>query len=265
MARTTRTKKTYVQTDEEKRTKAKEFWESEVRISPSIIRDEAAYAFKVGDAVVCGFNVNPVVEEVLSEGKAYLIRTGKKDDYRYIVRPWHELRPIYHGISDFSLNEDVQLVFNNATINSVILRYHYFGVNMEPDYQREYVWDDKDREMLLDSIFYNADIGKIVFNQLGCDSTTGNLYEIIDGKQRLSTLASYHENRWPYRGVYYNELSGKDRSRFLNHSLPYADLTNADRATVLQVFLVLNKGGRPMDPEQLRKVEAMYEALKESE
>lgn len=262
MARTTRKKKT---TDEEKRKKAKEFWESEICLSPSIIRGEAAYTFEVGDAVISGFNVEPVVEEILSEGKAYLIRTGKKDDYKYIVYPWHALRPVSHGTSDFSLNEDVRLVFNNATINSVIHRYHYFGVDMEPDYQREYVWDDKDREMLLDSIFYNADIGKLVFNQLGYDSTTGNLYEIIDGKQRLSTLVGYYENRWPYRGVYYNELSGKDRSRFLNHSLSYADLTNADRATVLQVFLVLNKGGRPMDPEQLRKVEVMYEALKESE
>ena len=35
-----------------------------------------------------------------------------------------------------------------------------------PDYQRGYVWEQEDKELLLDSIFKNIDIGKFVFIRL---------------------------------------------------------------------------------------------------
>lgn len=74
---------------------------------------------------------------------------------------------------------------------------------MDPDYQRDYVWADKDKEYLLDSIFSKLDIGKFVLVEQ--DSKvwfeTHNMYEILDGKQRLSTLVAFYENRIPYHGV----------------------------------------------------------------
>lgn len=60
-----------------------------------------------------------------------------------------------------------------------------------PDYQREYVWKERNVHQLLDDIYeeYNHAgateyfIGSIVVNKVG-----DNAYEVIDGQQRLTTL-----------------------------------------------------------------------------
>ncbi|MCC8121101.1 MAG: DUF262 domain-containing protein [Oscillospiraceae bacterium] len=259
-----KTKEAVPLTDAELRQKAIRRWDADVQLSPSLLKSEPTYFFKPGETVVHGNWKNTIIDELLHDGKAYLVHhvaTDKKtgeETTEYAVVPWYYLRRYTPRSSVFATNDDVRLNYNNSTVESLIHRYHHFGVNMEPEYQRGYVWDDSDRERLLDSIFFNADIGKFVFNEIGWASVDHDLYEIIDGKQRLSTLVSYFENPWSYRGVYFNELSGQDRYRFMNHPIVYADLRNADCATTLKVFLMLNRGGKQMDKEHLQKIEEMY-------
>ena len=113
---------------------------------------------------------------------------------------------------------------------------------MDPDYQRDYVWADKDKEYLLDSIFSKLDIGKFVLVEQ--DSKvwfeTHNMYEILDGKQRLSTLVAFYENRIPYHGVYYNQLSGLDKNTFQTLGVSYAIVNStAEKKQVLNISLRL--------------------------
>ena len=84
-------------------------------------------------------------------------------------------------------------------------------------------------------------------------------YEILDGKQRLSTIIDFYENRFPYNGVYYNDLSAKDKDVFLNHHIVQGEVREADRKAVLKYFLMLNRTGKSMDQSQLDKVEKMLE------
>lgn len=66
------------------------------------------------------------------------------------------------------------------------------------------------------------------------------------------TLLSYFENRFPYKGVYYNDLSSKDKDWLMNASIGVAEINqNATRAEVLEVFLALNEGGKPVAKEIL--------------
>ena len=80
---------------------------------------------------------------------------------------------------------------------------------MNPDYQRDYVWELSDKQLLIDSIFNNIDIGKFAFIHLDYKTwnKTGYAYEILDGKQRLKTIIDFYENRFSYKGIYYNDLS----------------------------------------------------------
>lgn len=147
-----------------------------------------------------------------------------------------------------------RLHYSNRSMYS-LLSYHYlFGVDFNPDYQRGSVWDEEDREKLLDSIFAGREIGRFVFKQLPFNRANddGNYYEIVDGKQRLLTLLAFYENRFPYKGVFYNDLSVLDKNWFMDASIGIAELNqNATRAEVLEVFLALNEGGKPVAKEVL--------------
>ena len=60
------------------------------------------------------------------------------------------------------------------------------------------------------------------------------------------------ENRFPYKGVFYNDLSVLDKNWFMDASIGVAELDqNTTRAEVLEVFLALNEGGKPVAKEVL--------------
>lgn len=229
--------------------------------------NEPTYTFKVGDSVKYGGMKAAVVEEVYDGGKMYLLRCTQTnanyghpyDSTTYRMVTWVDVRPLQFGDSDFTTNDDIRLYFNNSTVESLIHRYYHFGVDMDPEYQRGYVWTMEDKLFLIDSIFANIDIGKFVFVRVPDEKwhETNISYEVLDGKQRLNAIIEYYENRYPYKGKYYNDLSAKDRRTFMEKSIASAELTNADQKTVYKCFLMLNRGGRQMDKEHLDKVAAL--------
>ena len=86
-------------------------------------------------------------------------------------------------------------------------------------------------------------------------------YEILDGKQRLSTLIEFYENKLAYKGKYFNDLSGKDKGVFRNHMVSVAEVNETDKKTVLKYFLMLNRTGKAMDKTHLKVVEDMLSEL----
>lgn len=134
---------------------------------------------------------------------------------------------------------------------------------MNTYYQRGYVWTKEDKELLIDSVFNNIDIGKFVLVHLSDYEylERGRSYEILDGKQRLSTLIEFYENRFPYKGKYYNDLSYKDKRTFNRLTISVANVHETDKKTVLKYFLMLNRTGRSMDKTYLDKVEQMLKNM----
>ena len=233
--------------------------------------NEPTYHFNIGDVVVYGNLENPTVTEIFHEGKAYgLTCIGKVQDSKgkektYHVVPWMRIRPVVHGTTNFSENQNVRLEFNNSNLESLLHYYYFFGIDTNPDYQRGYVWEKGDQELLLDSIFKNINTGNFVLITRSQESRlkTPHMYEILDGKQRLLTLAAFYENRISYQGKFFNDLSGKDRHTFLNHRTPIAFVDECDRRMVLKYFLMLNRTGKSMDPKHLQMVEEKLAMLKE--
>lgn len=233
--------------------------------------NEPSYIFNVGDKVNYGCLKEAVVDEVLYNGKMYGLKCiatnnnyGNPYDYNtYKVARWTDVRPIGGGETNFSENQDIRLNFINSNIESLIHQHYHFGIDFNPEYQRGYVWEQKDKELLLDSIFKNIDIGKFVFVRLS-DSEwmeRGFGYEILDGKQRLSTLIEFYENKISYKGKYYNDLSGYDKVTFKHHKVSSAEIEETDKKTVLKYFLMLNRTGKVMDETHLTVVEDMLNEL----
>ncbi len=234
--------------------------------------NEPTYKFEVGEKVQYGALKESIVEEILYDGRVYVLKCiatnnnyGKPYDYEvYRVCAWHDVRPIKENDTHFAKSGEERIIlrFNDSTIESLLHDYYNFGIDMNPEYQRDYVWDEQDKEYLLESIFDNIDIGKFVLIDLGEEYwARGFSYEILDGKQRLNTLIEYYENRFPYKGKYYNDLSWKDKIFFKKHNISVAIIENMNKNRILKCFVTLNKRGRVMDIEQIKKVERMIEEI----
>lgn len=232
-----------------------------------------SYFFNIGDRVSYGALKESIVEEVLYDGKVYVLKCiatdnnyGNPFDYEtYRVASWTDVRPICNSTeTHFSENQDVRLDYYNSTIESLLLKQYSFGIDFDPDYQRGYVWDNTDKELLLDSIFKNIDIGKFVLIHLSNGEwlERGFSYEILDGKQRLSALIEFYENKLPYKGKYYNELSKNDKRAFTEHQIAIAEVRETDKKTVLKYFIMLNRTGKSMDESHLAEVERMLNSMK---
>lgn len=216
-----------------------------------------SYRFTVGDKVQVGHLPNCVVEEVMDDGAMYLIRVTTKNNVEYSCWAWTSVRPLDDDKDTHFAKRDSalsRLHYSNRSMYSLLSFHYLFGVDFKPDYQRGSVWDEEDREKLLDSIFAGREIGRFVFKQLPFirANDDGNYYEIVDGKQRMLTLLAFYENRFPYKGVFYNDLSVLDKNWFMDASIGVAELDqNTTRAEVLEVFLALNEGGKPVAKEVL--------------
>lgn len=217
------------------------------------------YYFNVGDKVKIGNLYFATIEKVLLDGKAYLVRyVSYERNYGspYIyesnnVFDWVSLRPIPTTTESFSNKNSSRLYFQERTLNGLLLTYYHFGINMSPDYQRDYVWDTTDGELLLDTIFDERDIGKIVLGKVNQN------YEIIDGKQRLQTLINFYENRFSYKGKYFNDLSLTDRNVFLNTALSVGELETSDKNKILKTFISINSTGKQVSSDILENAKKM--------
>lgn len=222
---------------------------------------EPSYRFNVGDSVSVGNLQDCVVESVHDGGKMYVIDyTNVDNNYgNPIITPhskkvfrWESVRPVTENKKSFIKNDDVKISFSQSDINGLIHKVLYFGVDFNPDYQRDLVWNEDDKIALLDSVFNNIDIGKFAFIHLGYNSEYG--YQILDGKQRLTTLVDFYLNKFPYKGVYYNELSVRDQRWFMNRSVSVGEMYEASRELILKYFIMLNTTGHVVSKEHLDKV-----------
>lgn len=231
-----------------------------------------SYRFEVGDKVrFRGWN-SAVIMKVFDDGMFYQVDAVSFDKNNCIDRAekhiveWLRVRKLELQDTSFTSNEDIKLYYSNSTVESLLFKHLSFGVDFNPSYQRELVWADKDRESLLDSIFMGADIGRFVFREKDADEIqTHNdpCYEIVDGKQRMMALLDFYADRYPYRGVLYSDLSAKDQLTFRNASVSIADAKNLTRRDTLRLFIMLNRGGRPVSDEVIRKAEEMLSKIQE--
>lgn len=237
-------------------------------IGPSVKNlSEPTYRFQVGEKVRVGNLKNAEIDEILDNGKMYVIKydeeirnairkvIGTKPNY--MVELWPFVRPITNGqsqfVETFGFESDLKTI--NKSVESLIHDYYHFGINMNPEYQRDYVWDQSDKEKLIRSIFMGADIGRFaLITDYSNPGSNPYGYEILDGKQRLNAIIEYFENRWPYDGVYYNDLSWKDRHRFANHlvQISYLDKTETNRDEIIQQFIIINQAGRHMSDDDIQ-------------
>lgn len=93
-----------------------------------------------------------------------------------------------------------------------LFQYHRWKtqgrVNLNPDWQRDYVWTGKRPSMLIESLLLNIPIPVIFLAK-----TPDECYEVIDGVQRLTTVFNFFENKFKLKELeVFKEFEGKSFS-----------------------------------------------------
>lgn len=226
--------------------------------------------FSVGDQVQRGAWGTTHVTEVLDDGLIYKIHADYMgESYGQPIRvvqdayvEWLELFPYIsqeenQTMISFTKKDNIFINFYQSTIDSLLHMVYRAGIDFKPDYQRELVWDLQQKRDLIKSVFNNIEIGKFTF--IKNDYSASLLYEILDGKQRLTTLCEFFEGRFTYEGKTFAELSNSDKNHFTGFHIVWGDTTNLTKKQIYQLFLKLNTTGTPMDLKHLERIKELHD------
>lgn len=160
---------------------------------------------------------------------------------------------------------------NNINIATFWENYQLGKYNFEPDYQRSSdVWSYSKKSFLIDTILKNFPMPPIFLHQHIHTDTGKTVYDVIDGKQRLTTIISFIKNDVSIPDDFSNDTYGDevlnglffkdfDENRLFEWkkvfwkyelSIEYVDTDQID--IVNNIFDRLNRNGEPLTRQELR-------------
>lgn len=158
---------------------------------------------------------------------------------------------------------------NNVSISNFYEEYSIGKYNMSPPYQRLSVWSPEKKSFFIDSILKNLPIPPVFLRQKIDDITGKTSYDVIDGKQRLTSIIEFIENSFPTADegedpFHDEELAGKlfselenDRltqykKMFWRYQIPVEYIDSDDPIVIDRIFDRLNRNGEPLNGQELR-------------
>jgi len=125
-----------------------------------------------------------------------------------------------------------------------------YNLETDPDFQRGYVWTLEQKIAYIEFIIRGGDSGKsIYFNQTGwMGKIRGNMV-LVDGKQRLTTVLDFINNKIPiFDGHYYKDFTDSLPSHCEFH-FHVNDLPT--KKDIIEWYLSMNTGGSIHTTEDL--------------
>lgn len=156
-------------------------------------------------------------------------------------------------------DESRKLVMDNVdrTIKDVLNEITEGKININPDYQRNYVWNTVQSSKLIESILINIPIPNIYLSQ-----TMTGTWEVIDGVQRLTTLKKFFSNEYELKGLEvlpelnkkkYDDLSEEIKNYLDDKIIRYVRIKNESSEDIkFDVFMRLNQGSIKLNEQELR-------------
>lgn len=127
-----------------------------------------------------------------------------------------------------------------------------------PSYQRNFIWQEKNKNLFLESVFLGLPIPFMFF----ADSDDGK-QEIIDGAQRMQTLVEFYNNKLELKGLkvltalnhfYFKDLSDTQQRKFLNRTLRIIVLEEGTPPEARQnLFYRINTTGIKANDSEVRR------------
>jgi hypothetical protein len=114
-----------------------------------------------------------------------------------------------------------------------------------PDWQRTKVWDQKKKQMLIDSILRGWRLPKFYLVKDGSDQ-----FEVVDGQQRLNAIFSFFANELAlsedsaneFGGSYYKDLNPLLSDSFDDYEIDYDEISDTNEVELKTFFQRLQQG-----------------------
>lgn len=133
----------------------------------------------------------------------------------------------------------IRITTKSFSLRDVVDQIRDDEIDLSPDFQREYVWQPRQRTRLIESILLGIPLPAFYFNQSG-DGT----YQVVDGVQRLSTIALFMSDGHRLAGADLEYLTALD-------GLTYTELDPASsrrfRSTQIVVHVI-----EPQTPDEVK-------------
>lgn len=160
------------------------------------------------------------------------------------------------------INESV--LFNTDwTVETLFRQIDKGNINLDPQFQRREAWDVDRKSKFIESILCSLPIPNVVLAE---DKGAKGRYIVIDGKQRLFSIASFLRGQFTLRNLTIrSDLNGCSFDDLVkNHSMEVNTIENYTIRTVVirnwpnedylyTVFYRLNSGSLQLSPQELRK------------
>lgn len=160
----------------------------------------------------------------------------------------------------FEIPREIRKINTQAydkSVSDIVRMIEDEDINLTPEYQRNYIWDNKKASMLIESIILNVPIPVIYVSQEKDDTWT-----VIDGLQRLTSIKRYFDRDFKLSGLeILSELNKSDVKslnpkalRILKNGLLRIIVISQDSHEDIKydVFMRLNRGSVKLNEQELR-------------
>ena len=126
-------------------------------------------------------------------------------------------------------------------------------LELDPPYQRKSVWTYKDKQFFLDTVLNNYPCPAVYLQKENTER--GPLYNVVDGKQRLSTILDFHDGKIrlsktfgiaEFRGMKFNNLPEDIKSEFYNYIFMVEQIRSDIPIEWGEVFQRVNKNQKTL-------------------
>lgn len=177
-----------------------------------------------------------------------------------------EFDPESQGLDELDLTSSQREVLTRAGDPQVIALHGKSKrgkLVLQPEFQRQYVWDRKKASRLIESVLLRVPLPIIYLSE----QPDGNEY-VIDGQQRLTSLFSFIDGKFPDGEPFkligltayeelnrksFSEISTEFQDRIQDYSLRTVTLLKQSDADLkFEIFERLNSGSEPLNDMELR-------------
>ena len=165
-----------------------------------------------------------------------------------------------------SLIDSLNIMDITSTVGSFLLEYGSGAYDLHPVYQRGLVWNLEQKQSFIKSLFNKRTKVTPTF-LINPNKIKDGYYEVLDGKQRISTILEFVKGGFAVEGFYFNDLSLKDIIRFKSVPFVYKTIKYYDKKigetemplkSKIELFLQVNEYGEHVSQEHLEKIKNAY-------
>lgn len=119
-------------------------------------------------------------------------------------------------------------------------------LNIRPKYQREFVYNEKQKKEVINSIRKNFPLN-VMYRMKNEDGT----FEILDGQQRTVSICQYVNGDYSINNQYFHNLTKEEQDQILDYELMIYFCEGTDKER-LDWFEVINFAGEKLTDQELR-------------